>query len=215
MLPETFEYVYDTKIESISAYNILSVIMTSNITLNIVSFIEFFESIVNCPFFKEALTLTQSNPLNSTMSIIERFSQSERLNTLAQESGIKFYFDYKAMSDLFRQNILDAKFVVFRGEHFEFLPLLTTRLQIQNFEEFMGKSIADIFLIDTLPHLKLHPIYYYYKFRTILHYLLNGPHRERLLELDIPEFRLMLAKEVCENDAMFLIQGLEPENQNI
>lgn len=215
MLPETFEYVYDTKIESISDYDILSVIMTSNITLNIVSFIEFFESIVNCPFFKEALTLTQSNPLNSTMSIIERFSQSERLNTLAQESGIKFYFDYKTMSDLFRQNILDAKFVVFRGEHFEFLPLLTTRLQIQNFEEFMEKSIADIFLIDTLPYLTLDPTHYYYKFRTILHYLLNGPHRERLLELDIPEFRLMLAKEVCENDAMFLIQGLEPENQNI
>ena len=89
---------------------------------------------------------------------------------------------------------------------------LSTPTQIKNFEKYMGKSIADLLLIDALPDIKSgDSVYFYYKFRTLLHYLLNGPHKERLLELDFPVFRRLLAKEVSESDAKFLTEGLEPE----
>jgi len=120
------------------------------------------------------------------------------------------------MANLFRENIVDAKFVIFKNCLFHFLPFISTRTQIKNFEKYMERSIADLLLIDVLPAIESeNPESFYYKFRTLLHHLLNGPHKERLLEIDIPVFRRLLAKEVCESDAKFLTEGLADPIVNV
>ena len=212
-LPEIFEYAIDTKLESISAHQVLKVIMFSNITLvTEEEFIIFFQSILDCPYLAEGLEKTQSNPIDTTMCILEKFGQSKELYDLAIKSGLKFKFERQAVSLLFKKDIVGAGFIAPCDDVMDFLPLLIYRTQIRNFENFVGKSIADILSIDLVSDLKHSPLHHYYDIRNVLHHWLNGPHRKRLLMLDIPEYRRKLAKEVCTIDSEFLLTGLEPEN---
>jgi hypothetical protein len=211
-LPKLFLYFYTVDSESIRIDEIFESLFKQLNYINHDELIKLISSVSICPIFNQLFVDSSQFPIFTTFEVLYLISQYQDLLELVTSVGIHFTTDEDNFAKLLENPINHMNFIIKYVEFDSVMPLLITKSQLRNLEDFLGKSIDEIFFQNILLTLNDEiNMKSFFELRIALNYWLEGPRRDQLLHLNIPLFRRLLAKESSDEDAIFLINDLIDE----
>jgi hypothetical protein len=211
-LPKLFLYFYTVDSESIRIDEIFESLFKQLNYINHDELIKLISSVSICPIFNQLFVDSSQFPIFTTFEVLYLISQYQDLLELVTSVGIHFTTDEDNFAKLLENPINHMNFIINYVEFDSVMPLLITKSQLRNLEDFLGKSIDEIFFQNILLTLNDEiNMKSFFELRIALNYWLEGPRRDQLLHLNIPLFRRLLAKESSDEDAIFLINDLIDE----
>lgn len=207
-LPETFNFLYPST-ETNNCFELPRILLGSIEEVEENALFSLISSLAECRILRNQDGLSDFEPVKITDKVAEMILKSESLHIFLRECGLKLKTDAETFAKLLSISDVEVLKGIFIIDNLkDVLVSVSSKIQFRNLEQYTNHNIANlIFKSDILKSTDCTPNHLFFRLRFALRYWLEGPEKQRLLEIAVPlKIRTLLANESYIEDAKFLLQ---------